>query len=421
MIKQEQVSFHNKYKRLSSVRSSKDIQFSSYAIKNGNHCPLDEVLELSYDVKNLSTLIVGMTECAFYSKMIFTKSYGRDGQLHWTYSLEESDIIFGFKKSLKNALNKMVNEGAKTILLCVTCIPQLISDDVQMDLDEIRETINADIIYLPLAHYMCNGSSIGVSSFFEGFVEIMREKKQEEQVNFLCYSQSNYINYFSRIINEKNYNVNLISANSKIEDYKKAPKAKINIVFSAAMIKLAEKMKSEFNIPYITLFDVYSPEQIEKSNKLISEMLNIDIKFFLDEKKQEVIDLQDKAQKILKEKSFILTQSYVHTLSLVEYLSCLGAEPLLLNIEEFSKEELKYSKNIKNNGFDPYVCSIINGDINFMEGLELSPQFIVGEYIEGLKQENLNLIDFSSLSGKYGYERTAELLKIIIDKSKEFI
>lgn len=129
-----------------------------YSVTNGGHCPLDIVLEKVAELKGISTLIVGMPECSYYSRMIFPMPEGNGGALHWTYTLEDSDIVFGSKPKLVRVIKEMAAEGAKKILIIVTCIPQLISDDTKSAVVDAAKETDAKLFYLPVAHFKYGGT-----------------------------------------------------------------------------------------------------------------------------------------------------------------------------------------------------------------------------------------------------------------------
>src|SRR5699024_5939901 len=73
---------------------------ASCAIDCAQHCPMDILLEELHEMGDVDVLVVGVGECAYYSrKMPFS-----GGQRNWAYQLEDREIIFGELSGLDAAL-----------------------------------------------------------------------------------------------------------------------------------------------------------------------------------------------------------------------------------------------------------------------------------------------------------------------------
>jgi hypothetical protein len=94
------------------------------------------------------------------------------------------------------------------------------------------------------------------------------------------------------------------------------------------------------------------------------------------------------------------------------YLSEFGMEPLLLDVQDFHREDAGYAKTIKERGFDPPVCHIMYRDRDVLIIRDLHPDICFGyisEPVEGLKVAE----EMGDFFGITGYERVVGILSRI--------
>lgn len=118
---------------------------SSNAMDVGCHCPMDYVLEEALNFDMLDTLIVGIGECAFYSKLI-TSEYG---QQHWSYRLADNDLVFGCEKQIKQCVTEMLANTSNDLLILVTCIPNIANLDIEGYIRELNQDKRIYILATP--------------------------------------------------------------------------------------------------------------------------------------------------------------------------------------------------------------------------------------------------------------------------------
>jgi nitrogenase molybdenum-iron protein alpha/beta subunit len=117
-------------KRLSEVKSNTSVKFLSPAVSPGCHCPMRMASLVAKDISGLSSLLVGMPECATHARLFNPNPEGPNGELHWLHVLDLHEVVLGVQDGIISALKKMDKVGAKAILLIVTCIPELLGEDI---------------------------------------------------------------------------------------------------------------------------------------------------------------------------------------------------------------------------------------------------------------------------------------------------
>ena len=148
-------------KCLSAVKSMKTIHPLTPAAFPGNHCPMHTALSLGTRIKGVSTLVIGTSECGYYSRNIPITSPYADQSLHWTYILDSKEVVFGFRDGIINTIREMDAAGAKIILLLATCVPELIGEDIDSICYEIQPRIKARLLHIPLGNFKCGSYQPG--------------------------------------------------------------------------------------------------------------------------------------------------------------------------------------------------------------------------------------------------------------------
>ncbi|MDF2845992.1 MAG: hypothetical protein K0R00_4418 [Herbinix sp.] len=215
------------FNRLSLISSNNGIRLSRYSASPGCHCPMHTALATIGRIKGVSSLVVGMPECGFYSRYVMDSPKGEQGELHYTYILDSNEVVFGCRDGLKDALVQMVEEGAKAIVVVMTCIPALIGEDIKEVTQEISSECEAKAVCIDMAHFKRNGYELGSLSGEEG-----KELK--------------------RILLEHNYECRIFDLGYHIDELTLIKKAKLTIVTSIYYLPLAKELYKKYQISTIS-------------------------------------------------------------------------------------------------------------------------------------------------------------------------
>jgi len=217
-------------------------------------------------------------------------------------------------------------------------------------------------------------------------------------------------------LRERGVNVRQISAGANLNDFINAPGAGLNLVLSSLTQPLAINMKKNFGAPYANLHNSFSVDETDGVYKDISVTFNIDFENEFDGWRSLAVKLEERAKKELNGLKYVILGADM-PVALCLYLSRFGMEPLLLNVEDFHPEDLSFAKKIKEYGYDPYVCRMMNYDRDIEIIRRMRPDICFGNLpdppvvTDGL----ISAEEMGDFFGIVGYERTAGILSRIFN------
>lgn len=406
-------------KRLSAVKTNGGVKFLTPAAFPGNHCPMHTALAISSNIRGMSTLVVGTPECGNYSRNIIEKNRPDEGTLHWMYVLDSNEVVFGCRKGLIQAVKEMDAAGARAIMLILTCVPEVIGEDMEGIVHEVQPQTDARLSYVQVAHFKCNSFPFGFWKTLETFGDMMQPcKKRPDVINVLGRSaEEDHIPMpeLLTILMDNGFILRYLAPKSDVEDFMTAPEAALNLVLSPYMNPLAELMQLRFGVPFVSLHEVYEVSQIDAVYKDIAQAMQIDLKHPLKTQRERAAALQSKAKEAVKGLSYVMThRNTLMPLPLALYLEELNMEPLLLHMEEFYPDDKKWAKILLEKGQNPLVCHMVNevADAPVLE--RLCPNISFGE-IPGGNGEIPCVPCMNDFYGQIGYERTSNMLKRLLD------
>ena len=406
-------------KPLSSVKTNSGVKFLTQAAFPGNHCPMHTSLALSAQVKGMSTLVVGTSECGFYSRNVVSHVKSQEEALHWTYILDSTEVVFGCRERLIKAIKEMDKSGAKAIMIILTCVPELIGEDMEAIVHEVQPQVSARLAFVLMAHFKCNSYPSGYWKTLLAFEGLMkRGKVRADTINILGRSPKEKYSPMPELLialEKRGFYLRMLAPISDIEDFIISPDASLNIVLSPFMNPLAEMMWEKFQVPFISLHELYDVGEIGDIYEAVEKILKIRFNHEFDKLREKANALQNKAKDLFQGKSYILTHiGAIMPLPLVLYLTKFKMEPKLLHMDEFYPDDKKWSKAIKNQGYNPRICHMVNynADIEILE--HINAEFSLGKLLKN--STSIPCVShLEDLYGQVGYERTITLLSRMIE------
>ena len=404
----------NHLKRLSKLNSSKSVRFLTPIAHPGSHCPMHSAVGIAASIKGLSSLVIGARECGYYSKGIPNVADTKNGH-HWAYAMDSTEVVFGCKAGVIDALKQLDATGTEAIALISTCVPEIIGEDLDAIINEAQPEIKAKLIGVKAPQFNANGSASGGLNFYEAVIGLMEKRTRLEcTVNLLGYDPAifrrKYPPKLLPILEAEGLNVRYyFASHATVADYSKAPEAALNIVFSIHNIKLAERMKERFGVPYVVFQDLYSVADLDNALTKISHELNVELMSHFAEEREKALASESAATKTLRGKKFIITHPFRDTIPLAAYLCTLGMEPLLINVDEYLPHNVLWSESILSYGHDPYICHMVNEKADAALLNSLPFDICIGRF-KHISAGRACFQDMSNLALTYDYKRTAGLL-----------
>lgn len=405
-------------KRLSAVKSNVGVKFLTPAAFPGSHCPLHPALALAGNIKGLSSLVVGTPECTTYSRIVLQNTQVRQGEQHWSYVLDASEVIFGCRQGLMDALQKMDQAGAKAILLLATCVPDLTGEDIEGLVREMQPKLSARLISVMLGHFKCNSFPAGSWKTLQAIGTLMAPRTMRPQViNVLGRSPGEKHIPMPPVLSalqQQGFFLRCLSPGASLEDFLAAPDAVLNLVLSPFADPLATALEQSCGIPAFRLHTVYAAAEIDALYAAIADKLGLQWGNEFNRQRLEALSLQEQARKRLHGCRYICAPiGPVRTLPLASYLATLGMEPLLLHLEEFWPDDKQWAAALHTLGYDPLVCHMVNSSADAPLLASLAPDLCLGD----LKEAKIGLpcVPYlAELYGLSGYERTNSLLRQLL-------
>ncbi|EGO62859.1 nitrogenase component 1 [Acetonema longum] len=408
----------SRLKRLSAVRSSSGIQFLTPAVSPGSHCPMRIASVIVEGIEGLSSLLVGMPECTTHSRLFNPYPEGKHGELHWLYVLEEQEVVFGCREGLINALQKMDRAGAKAILLIVTCVPELIGEDIEGILHEVQPELSARVTFVMLGQFKNVSYPPGSWKTMEALGRLMAAKETDKtRINVLGRSpDEEHIPLPSILpeLNRQGFSLRYLAPGASLADFQSATDARLNLVVSPFMQPLAVRMEREFGIPYIPLHILYDAESIDRTYQALAADLGLawgDETW--KEERRQALALEKQVGERVKGLRYAFSLRLDMPLPLAVYLAKLGMEPVLLHMEEYYPEDKDHALELISRGQDPLICRMVNieAELSILEKLDIDVCF---GYLPERSKTIPCVPEMLDFYGQTGYGRTGGLLQRIL-------
>lgn len=403
--------------KLDEINEDKDIKSLSHAIFPGTHCPLFGVMLTASYIKNMPVLVVGTSECTYYTKnFAYHRQKGKDSV--YSLALKEKDVVFGAQAKVEKAIKQIVEiEEPDAIMIVTTCVPELIGEDYSSIEYSLSDEINIPIFVVNTEHFKCNSHIPGMTRALKSLGNAMNKPKYNEGVNILGHRQSDVEKTeLVNLLKSQGIKINtVIPSKCDIEDIKNASNVKLNIVTDMIAIDLAKYMKEKFGIDYI-YFDKHMSKNIifENYHKL-SKILDIDFNKKLSEQRKEYDKLFLKLSEILNGKKLIYGNTPMMAFETVDFLSDLGAIPIFVQVRELYEQDKIFKKNLIEKGFNPYVSRIANiAPLRHLYDSIGADLYIGHENPMLLREKGLMQITMDSHAQKIGYELPIAMMKDLI-------
>lgn len=356
------------FNRLSQISSNVGIRFSHSAATPGSHCPMHTALAAIKNISGVSSLVVGMPECGYYSRYVMDNPVGKNGELHYVYILDSNEVVFGCLDGLREALITMEEDGAKAVVVIMTCIPALIGEDIYGIMEELNSKLQMKAVCIDMAHFKRNGYEAGFYEAFGSLAAFFSEKAENsgKGVNIFGTLKGAEGKELKDILGENGYEISNFTPVFDLDMLKSSLNCRLTIVTDIHMLPLANNIKERYSIPYVFLGGSYDVERITAFYEEIFHILHIQ---FSSEQFKEKFSFYNKLnlvmnenKKVLKGIPFIVTCVLPDVLSITSFLCSLNMRPVLLHLEEYNEWMKEWKSEILNGREDPYITYMIRNE-----------------------------------------------------------
>lgn len=417
-----------KARRLSEIAEFADIPTLSEARFPGSHCPLFGAILALRQIEEAAMLVVGTDECTFYSKSMVLSSgdFGPDAERCFSLILDHTDVSFGCREKLAEALSQIRREtDCRIIFVITTCIVELIGDDLDSICANLEEELGLELPVVHTEHFKCENHLPGMERVLSACLHLMRADVSAAQtggVNLLGHRHAGFEqSELAEFLRQAGVEVKLVLPSAcRIEQLRAAPLAKLNIVTDAIGLPLARAMKERFGTAYIWFDRFVNPATISAAyEKLASELCADDaakyrqLSLQFAERRQAVRAREAELSARLSGISYIYGNTPLLTSELNAYLCQLGMIPSLIQMRELKAEDQPFIQQILRSA-DPYVTK--NANISPLQSVYevLKPGFYIGhEYASRLRHKGIIVLTMDRLGKYYGFQLSQALLDLL--------
>ena len=350
-----------KLKKLDEINENKDIKTLSHAIFPGTHCPLFGVALTASYVKNMVIVVVGTSECTYYTKhFVYQRQKGEDKV--YSIVLDDNEIIMGAMEQVEEAVKDIIEiEKPDALMIVSTCVPEVIGEDYHGIQFSLKSEVDIPIFVVQTEHFKCNSHIPGITRTMAALAGAMEKCEQDNSFNILGHRQDKVEETeLINLLSKKGIKTNtVIPSKCSIDEIKQAPRAKINIVTDMTALDLAEEMKKQFDTPYIYFDKHMKIELIAKNYQRLEEIFDLDFSADLKDIQAEYHALYAECQEMLKGKSFIYGNTPMTALETAAFFTELGAEPKLVQMRELYEQDLPFKNEILAKGFNPPKLTVV--------------------------------------------------------------
>lgn len=404
---------------LKAVKSNAGVKLLNSCAYPGSHCPLHTALVLAGEIKGLSTLIIGTPECTNYSRLVVPWPIGENGELHWMYTLDSNEVVFGCRRGLIDSIHKMSDAGAKAIMIIATCVPELIGEDIEGLVHEVQPKINSKLCHVMLGHFKCNSFPSGSWKTLVAIGQMMGvAEKRTQTVNILGRSPKEEHEPMPSLLQfmiDSGVKLRFLAPGASFDCFMQASDAMLNIVTSPFARPLAEMMKERFYIPFVSLHNSYSIAEIDSAYTTVSQILGISLSQHFEGERMNAEKLQAQVQVMANGRSFVIGPiGLAMSIPIAVYLTELGMLPLLLHVEEWYQEDKEWSTKLLELGHNPPVCHMASGLLDLQVIKKINPDIYIG-MTRGINEKILDTVPYiQDLYGKIGYEKIISLMEKVL-------
>lgn len=367
--------------KLKQLKNKQIIPYQDHAICSTLHCPLYTALSLLKNIPDVATITIGMSECAFYS----TKGIELSKGVHYNYVLDEKELIFGYEKPLKQAIEALICDGYSKILLLNTCVPAFLDFDLNSMIASFNQN-QCRVQLIDLAYIHFPSSVVGYDKIYEALIQFELDQPIINQVNIIGHAKGQEYQILLDTLSPK-YDLCFFDE-SHLENISKLKQGCLNIVFSS----LYQSMSIHSTQPTLHFYEGYNEEKIRELYQQIEQILSISIPIKF--KKMNYPKLQGTYSCFIHDKDIFML------LFILEQMN-LSIEQL--HLEYFSKNDRQWITKSASN--PEVIYSVETNEYN--DTLVINNQIFYAYEIIPL----LNLI---------GYERIEAIIKLIQRKEVKY-
>ena len=411
-------------KPLSQVENIKDVMPLTEAVFPGTHCPLMGAAIALRGIRDSLLVVIGTEECAYYTKhmTVYSDAYGGIAGRCVSMILDGQDVTFGCTEQVAQCFEPLMKEyQPKAVFLVTTCVVEIIGDDMDAVAERLSERYGIPIMAVHTEHFKCENHLPGLERTMTACLSMMEKQECDGSVNLLGQRLGNFSQTeLSGVLARAGVKIGLqLPCGCSVDEIRRAPAARLNIVVNETALPLARKMQETFGIPYVFFDRFTDPERIAACYARLFSTLELPVP-------EEVKALESKARAVcfqaknaLNGVTFIYGNTPFRPFEMIHFMTKLWMIPQVVQLSAITPEDEKDKAAILS-VCDPYVTKTAN--IAPMRAVYdvLHPMLYLGhEYAEQLREKGIALLQTDEANGMLGFECTLYLVQSLMQAAQE--
>ena len=410
--------------RLSEIESMKDVRQLTTATFPGTHCPLMGAAMAVRGIQDAYILVVGMDECAYYTKnmTLYSEEFGGVDGRCVSVVLDAQNVTFGCAAKVEAAFQELVEEyHPKAVYLVTTCVPELIGDDMDAIADGLTDEYDIPVLAVHTEHFKCDNYLPGLERTITASFRLMQKQTCDGSVNLLGQRMGRFdTTELCGMLRESGVNIGMqLPCGCSVDEIRCGSAAKVNIVVNDIALPLAKKMENAFGIPFVC-FDKYTdPDRILKAYQMLYAYLDLALPSKVLELYHSAKAVVEAARSQLSGVTYIYGNTPFNVFELNRFMVSMGMIPQIIQLSRFSAEDRTDMDAILQT-LDPYVTKSANiAPLQSVYDI-LKPNLYLGhEYAARLRKKNIAMVRTDRASSMMGFEITGFVVTELIRAAKE--
>ena len=242
--------------RLSEITSMKDVRQLTTAMFPGTHCPLMGAAMAIRGIQDAYMLLVGTDECAYYTKhmTLYSQDFGGVDGRCLSVVLDAQNVTFGCAAKVEEAFDELAREyHPKAVFLVTTCIPELIGDDMDAIADGLSQQYDIPVMAVHTEHFKCDNHLPGLERTITACLDMMEPQEVDGSVNLLGQRMGRFdTTELCHVLKHAGVEIGMqLPCGCSVDEIRRGPRAKVNIVVNDIAMPLAKKMQRRFGTPWV--------------------------------------------------------------------------------------------------------------------------------------------------------------------------
>jgi len=345
----------------SLAQSNGCTNLSSRRFTQAQGCQFTLSLAILNSIRNAVVIMHGPVGCGICStgNIGQNKSFkqlrdpGAEGLIWLTTNLDEPDVISGGEKKLREAITYADREfRPESIIVCNSCVPALIGDDIDTIIQEMQQECAAVIVPIHCEGFKTKLMATAYDAVYHGilknYVRAPDRKlpiwESDEDTFRAAYRKSRNVNIlnvgsmsrsdeieFRRILEGLGLNVTFIPCYAEPEDFQYALETSLNVSLCGTHDDyFVEHLKTKYNIPFVVDTIPIGRKNTDKWLRLVAAHFGMEkeAERFIQSENRALDEALAPYRKSLKGKRVYLAGGEVRIVATAEILQDLGMEAI---------------------------------------------------------------------------------------------